>query len=41
MGGPEQKVQSGFVPFDVYYEDGTRTANRKVPASKLACHVDA
>ena len=35
MGRPKQKVQSGFVLFDVYYEDGTRTSNRKVPASEL------
>ena len=24
-----------FVLFDVFYEDGTRTSNRKVPASEL------
>ena len=35
MGRPKQKVQSGFVLFDVYCEDGTRTSNRKVPASEL------
>ena len=35
MGRPKQKVQSGFVLFDVYYEDGTRTSNRKVPATEL------
>jgi hypothetical protein len=35
MGHQKQKVQSGFVLFDVYYEDGTRTSNRKVPASEL------
>ena len=35
MGRQKQKVQSGFVLFDVYYEDGTRTSNRKVPAVKL------
>ncbi len=26
---------SGFVLFDVVYEDGTQTSNRKVPASEL------
>ena len=36
MGRPERKVQSGFVLFDVCYEDGARTSNRKVPASKLS-----
>jgi hypothetical protein len=25
----------GFVLFDVLYEDGTRTSNRKVPSSEL------
>ena len=35
MGRPKQKVQSGFVLFDVCYEDGTRTSNRKVPATEL------
>ena len=35
MGRPKHKVQSGFVLFDVYYEDGTRTSNRKVPATEL------
>lgn len=31
------KVQraSGFVLFDVLYEDGARSSNRKVPASQL------
>jgi hypothetical protein len=36
MGRQKQKVQkSDFVLFDVHYEDGTRTSNRKVPAVKL------
>ena len=35
MGRVNQKFQSGFVLFDVCYEDGTRTSNRKVPASEL------
>ncbi|MGV1013870.1 MAG: hypothetical protein ACOYB4_02760 [Methyloceanibacter sp.] len=29
------KIPNGFVLFDVLYEDGTRTSNRKVPASEL------
>ena len=28
-------LPSGFVLFDVYYEDGTRTSNRRVPATLL------
>jgi hypothetical protein len=31
----KQKAANGFVLFDVLYEDGTRTSNRKVPASEL------
>jgi hypothetical protein len=31
----KQKIPNGFVLFDVLYEDGTRTSNRKVPASEL------
>ncbi len=27
--------ESGFVLFDVLYEDGTRTSNRKVPSAEL------
>lgn len=28
-------VEKGFVLFDVVYEDGTRTSNRKVPAAEI------
>ncbi len=31
----KQKIPNGFVLFDVFYEDGSRTSNRKVPASEL------
>ncbi|MBM3545098.1 MAG: hypothetical protein FJX44_11485 [Alphaproteobacteria bacterium] len=31
----KQKIPAGFVLFDVIYEDGTRTSNRKVPAAEL------
>ncbi|MGI8853252.1 MAG: hypothetical protein ACR2GC_08190 [Methyloceanibacter sp.] len=31
----KQKIPNGFVLFDVLYEDGTRTSNRKVPASEI------
>jgi hypothetical protein len=28
-------IPSGFVLFDVLYEDGTQTSNRRVPAAEL------
>jgi hypothetical protein len=31
----KQRIPSGFVLFDVVYEDGTQTSNRKVPAAEL------
>lgn len=31
----KQVVESGFVLYDVIYEDGTRTSNRKVAASEI------
>jgi len=35
MAKKPQARPSGFVLFDVVYEDGTQTSNRKVPASEL------
>ena len=36
MAKREKVQRSGdFVLFDVLYEDGTRSSNRKVPSSKL------
>jgi hypothetical protein len=35
MARKKQQVASGFVLFDVVYEDGTQTSNRKVPAGDL------
>ena len=35
MAKKQQARPSGFVLFDVFYEDGTQTSNRKVPASEL------
>lgn len=35
MARKKDKVDSGVVLFDVFYEDGTRTSNRKVPAAEL------
>jgi hypothetical protein len=31
----QAQQQNGFVLFDVLYEDGTQTSNRKVPAADL------
>jgi hypothetical protein len=35
MGRKKPTVVNGFVLFDVIYEDGTQTSNRKVPAIEL------
>jgi hypothetical protein len=35
MAKKPQVRPNGFVLFDVLYEDGTQTSNRKVPASEL------
>lgn len=35
MARNRSKTQAEFVLFDVLYEDGTRTSNRKVPSSAL------
>jgi hypothetical protein len=35
MGKKSQARPNGFVLFDVLYEDGTQTSNRKVPAADL------
>ncbi len=35
MARKKPPVDSGFVRFDVIYEDGTRTSNRKVPSAEL------
>lgn len=36
MARKQQSRPSGFVLFNVVYEDGTQTSNRKVPAIDLA-----
>jgi hypothetical protein len=36
MARKKQPVPSGFVLFDVVYQDGTRTSNRKVPSSEVS-----
>jgi hypothetical protein len=35
MAKKKQQVANGLVLFDVLYEDGTQTSNRKVPAADL------
>jgi hypothetical protein len=35
MARKKQQLPTGFVLFDVIYEDGTQTSNRKVPAADL------
>ncbi len=36
MGRMKPRAESAVALFDVYYEDGTRSSNRKVPDSELA-----
>jgi hypothetical protein len=35
MAKKKQQVANGFVLFDVIYEDGTQSSNRRVPAADL------
>jgi hypothetical protein len=35
MAHRKPKAQFEFILFDVHYEDGTRTSNRKVPSAAL------
>jgi hypothetical protein len=35
MAKKQQPLPSGFVLFDVLYEDGTQSSNRRVPAAEL------
>lgn len=35
MARKKQQVGSAFVLFDVIYEDGARTSNRKVPSAEV------
>jgi hypothetical protein len=35
MAKKQKALPSGFVLFDVLYEDGTQSSNRKVPAAEL------
>jgi len=35
MAPPRRRIESAFVSFDVFYVDGTRSSNRRVPATAL------
>lgn len=35
MARKKAKEPAGFVLFDVFYEDGSRSSNRRVPAAEL------
>jgi hypothetical protein len=35
LGKPKSRNDSSVVLFDVFYEDGTRASNRKVPAGEV------
>ena len=32
---PKKRILSSFVTFDILYEDGSKSSNRRVPASEL------
>ena len=35
MGKKRERVETGFVLFDIVYQDGTRSSHRKIPASEI------
>ncbi len=35
MAPPRRKIETSFIAFDVSYADGTRSSNRRVPATAL------
>ncbi len=35
MAPPRRRIETSFVAFDVAYVDGTRSSNRRVPATAL------
>lgn len=35
MGKKRQRIETGFVLFDIIYQDGTRSSHRKIPASEI------
>jgi hypothetical protein len=36
MARRKERVETGAILFDVFYEDGSRTSHRKVPAAMLS-----
>jgi len=35
VGKKRERVETGFVMFDIIYQDGTRSSHRKIPASQI------
>jgi hypothetical protein len=35
MGKKRERVETGFVMFDIIYQDGTRSSHRRIPASQI------
>lgn len=35
MGKKRQRIETGFVLFDIIYQDGTKSSRRKIPASEI------
>jgi len=35
MAPPRRRIETSFVAFDITYVDGTRSSNRRVPATAL------
>lgn len=35
MAPPRRRIETSFIAFDVLYVDGTRSSNRRVPATAL------
>jgi hypothetical protein len=35
MAPPRRRIETTFIAFDVFYVDGTRSSNRRVPATAL------
>ncbi len=35
MGKKRERVETGFVMFDIIYQDGSRSSHRKIPASQI------
>ena len=35
MGKKRERIEAGFILFDIIYQDGTRSSHRKIPASEI------